>query len=67
MKKTIVLITHDINHAARFAKRIVLLNKGEIVKKGVPEQVINSKDLKAVFSTDVCIEYDSKNKPYILI
>jgi len=67
MKKTIVLITHDINHAARFAKRIVLLNKGEIVKKGAPEEVINSKDLKSVFGTDVCIKYDSEKKPYILI
>jgi iron complex transport system ATP-binding protein len=67
MKKTIVLITHDINHAARFARRIVLLKNGEIVKKGTPDEVINSGDLKSVFSTDVCIEYDSENKPYILI
>lgn len=67
MNKTIVLITHDVNHAARFAQRIILLKEGLIFKKGKPEEVINMKDLKSVFGTDVCIEYDSENKPYILI
>lgn len=67
MNKTIVLITHDVNHAARFAQRIILLKEGLIFKKGKPEEVINMKDLKSVFDTDVCIEYDSENKPYILI
>ncbi len=67
MNKTIVLITHDINHAARFAKRIVLLNKGVIVKIGDPGEVINVRDLKSVFNTEVVIEYDGERKPYILI
>lgn len=67
MNKTIVLITHDINHAARFAKRIVLLKNGTIVKTGDSQEVINVEDLKQVFNTDVCIEYDRDRKPYILI
>jgi len=67
MNKTIVLITHDINHAARFAKRIVLLNKGVIVKIGDSGEVINVRDLKSVFNTEVVIKYDRERKPYILI
>ncbi|KPJ85583.1 MAG: hypothetical protein AMS17_14150 [Spirochaetes bacterium DG_61] len=67
MKKTIVLVTHDINHAARFTERIILLKNGVIFKEGRPEEVINREDLKSVFNTDVCIEYDRENKPYILI
>jgi len=67
MKKTIVLITHDINHAARFAERIILLKEGRIVKQGPAEEVINQRDLKYVFNTDIVIEYDSNKKPYILI
>jgi iron complex transport system ATP-binding protein len=67
MKKTIVLITHDINHAARFAQRIVLLKEGTIYKKGSPEEVVNIEVLKSVFNTDVNIEYDNEKKPYILI
>ncbi len=67
MKKTIVLITHDINHAARYAKRIVLLKDGVIVKTGEAKDVINRDDLSTVFNTDVYIEYDRENKPYILV
>jgi iron complex transport system ATP-binding protein len=67
MFKTVVLITHDINHAARFAERIILLKNGVIYKRGFPEEVINIEDLKSVFHTDVRIEYDSEHKPYILI
>jgi len=67
LKKTIVLITHDINHASRFAQRVVLLSRGKIYKTGSPEEVINRADLKTVFHTDVFIEYDSEKKPYILI
>ena len=67
LNKTIILITHDINHAARFAKRIVLLRNGKVVKSGGPEEIINEDNLKRVYNTNLKIEYDSKNKPYIVI
>lgn len=67
MNKTVVLVTHDINHAARFAQKVVLLKDGKIVETGDPRIVINRKTLGSVFGTDVCIEYDKTEKPYILI
>jgi iron complex transport system ATP-binding protein len=67
MKKTVVLITHDINHAARYAKNIILLKNGAIAKTGSAEEIINSADLSNVFDMDVIIERDRQNKPYILI
>jgi len=67
MNKTIILITHDINHAARFAKRIVLLKDGKIFKTGSSNEIINNDDLNDVFNTNICVEYDRSNKPYILI
>ena len=67
LNKTIILVTHDINHAARFAKRIVLLKDGMVVKSGEPEDVITEDNLRLVFNTELKVEYDSKNKPYILI
>ena len=67
LNKTIILITHDINHAARFAKRIVLLRDGKIIKSGKPSEIINEENLKLVYNTKLKIEYDSEKKPYILI
>jgi iron complex transport system ATP-binding protein len=67
MKKTVVLVTHDINHAARYAKRIILLKDGAIVKIGSAEEIVNDTDLSNVFNTEITIERDRHNKPYILI
>jgi iron complex transport system ATP-binding protein len=65
--KTVVLITHDINHAARFAKKIILLKDGRIFKIGPPEAVIDAGTIKSVFRTDVTVSRDGGGKPYILI
>ncbi len=67
LKKTIILITHDINHAARFAHRIALMKDGRIVSSGTADEVINRDNLERIFNTSLKIEYDSENKPYILI
>ena len=67
MNKTIVLITHDINHAARFTERVILLKEGEIFAQGEPVKIISTENMKTVFSTDVSNEYDSNKRPYILI
>jgi iron complex transport system ATP-binding protein len=62
-----VLITHDINHAARFAKRIILLKGGRIYRVETPEEVIDAHTIRSVFHTDVSVRYDGGEKPYILI
>ena len=67
MNKTVVLVTHDINHAARYAKRIVLLKDGEIVCTGGAEDVIRTEELSRVFNLSIDIERDRNNKPYILV
>jgi iron complex transport system ATP-binding protein len=67
MKKTVVLVTHDINHAARYAKRIVLLKEGTIVRSGTAEEVVKEEELSMVFNTPIEIERDRNNRPFILV
>jgi osmoprotectant transport system ATP-binding protein len=38
--KTIVFVTHDIDEAFKLATQIVLMNKGEIVQTGRPEELL---------------------------
>jgi iron complex transport system ATP-binding protein len=66
MKKTIVIITHDINHALRFARRVVLLKNGRIVREGMVDEVVNIDTIRSVFKTDAWIEYDRDGRPYVL-
>ncbi|CAM5331915.1 ABC transporter ATP-binding protein [Streptomyces fumanus] len=37
---TVVMVLHDLGHAARFAERIVALREGRVVADGTPEEVV---------------------------
>lgn len=63
-ERTIVMVLHDLNQAARFADYIIALKNGEIVKAGSCEEVINHEVLKEVFQIDAEIGRDPRtNKP----
>lgn len=63
-ERTIVMVLHDLNQAARFADYIVALKDGEIVKAGNCEDVINHHVLRTVFQIDTEIGRDPRtNKP----
>ncbi|MFB5662845.1 ABC transporter ATP-binding protein [Alteribacillus sp. HJP-4] len=69
--RTVVLVLHDLNHAARFAHYMIALNNGRVIKEGSPEQLMTSETLKDVFQIDaeiiedprtrkpVCVTYDT--------
>ena len=62
--RTIIMVLHDLNQAARFADYIIALKDGEIVKAGKGEDVINRHVLKKVFNIDAEIGQDPRtNKP----
>ncbi|RBN38047.1 iron-enterobactin transporter ATP-binding protein, partial [Priestia megaterium] len=47
-ERTVVMVLHDLNQAARFADYIIALKDGEIVKAGKCEEVITQDVLKKV-------------------
>ncbi len=62
--RTIVMVLHDLNQAARFADYIIALKQGEVVKKGTCFEVINQDVLQKVFQIDAVIGKDPRtNKP----
>ncbi|MFD1450202.1 MULTISPECIES: betaine/proline/choline family ABC transporter ATP-binding protein [Oceanobacillus] len=40
MDKTIVFVTHDMDEAIKLADKIVIMNKGEIVQAGTPDDIL---------------------------
>ncbi|WP_066296404.1 ABC transporter ATP-binding protein [Bacillus sp. FJAT-29937] len=66
-ERTIVMVLHDLNQAARFADFIIALKDGEIVKAGDCEEVIDPSVLEQVFHIDAQIGRDPRtNKPMCL-
>jgi ABC-type cobalamin/Fe3+-siderophores transport system ATPase subunit len=50
-----LVITHQLNLAARFADRILLLNEGAVVAEGAPAEVLRKDTLDAVFQWPVAV------------
>lgn len=47
---TILMVLHDINHAAKYSDEIIVLNNGEFVCQGSPSDVITDKIMESVFT-----------------
>lgn len=72
---TIILVLHDLNHAARYAHRMVVLNQGRVVADGEPSSVLTPALLAEVFAVHahivpdpetgrpVCLPYATINSP----
>ena len=50
-----LVITHHLNLAARFADRIILLDRGAVVAEGIPGEVMNADTLSRVFEWPVAV------------
>jgi iron complex transport system ATP-binding protein len=51
-----VAATHDLNLAARFSSRMVLLHQGRLVADGAPDSVLHGTPFRSVFGPDVTVE-----------
>ena len=58
--RTIVMVVHDLNHAARYAHQIVALSQGQIVAAGAPGTVMTPATVRAVFGVEADIVPDPR-------
>lgn len=65
--KTIILVTHDINLAAQFCGRLVLLDHGQILADGPAENVLQFQLIQQVYGVKVYIDVNPfTNSIYII-
>ncbi|SDZ09859.1 ABC transporter ATP-binding protein [Thermoactinomyces sp. DSM 45892] len=58
---TIVMVLHDINHAARFSHEMVGMRDGRIMATGSPHELVTVDILKQIFHIDARIMIDPFN------
>jgi iron complex transport system ATP-binding protein len=58
--RTIIMVVHDLNHASRYADYMVAISKGEVVKVGSPNEVMNENVLGKVFGINADIITDPR-------
>ncbi len=61
--KAALIAIHDINIAAKFADRILLLHEGKIVSNGTPSEVLTPENIATVFGVTSQIIPSKDDKP----
>ncbi|MDH5643516.1 MAG: ABC transporter ATP-binding protein, partial [Gemmatimonadota bacterium] len=68
---TVIVVTHNLNLAARYASHMLLLNEGKIVGEGSPTQVLSQKTVEKTFQWPVAVVLrdeagPNKNSPQVV-
>lgn len=65
LNKTVISVFHDLNLAAKFCRKLIVIKNGEIVLEGSPNDVLKEKLLEDVFKVKtIIIEQDGH--PYVI-
>ena len=57
---TVLVVTHGLNLAARFADRVLLLSRGSVAAQGPPAKVFTAEVLEAVYRWPVAVHSDDR-------
>jgi ABC-type cobalamin/Fe3+-siderophores transport system ATPase subunit len=64
---TVIVITHELNLAAEFSDRIVLLHGGKCLRVGSPEEVYEREILETVFEAPLEVEIRPGGRPRVIV
>jgi iron complex transport system ATP-binding protein len=53
---TVVMVSHDVNLAAVYADRLLLLDEGEIRSRGTPGEVLTLENLEATYGCNLLVD-----------
>jgi len=63
--KTIIMITHDMNIALKYSKRIILLSKGNIVVDTTPNNLFSDNNIKLIEDSNIDLPDSIRIKNYL--
>lgn len=64
-RHTVLVVTHELDLAAEFADRVVLLHKGKCLRAGTPAEVYDRALLEEVFEVPLDIEIRPNGRPRV--
>jgi len=64
---TVVLVSHDLNLAARFCDRLMLLNSGKVHSIGTPDEVLTQENMRQVYHVNTEVRYHSLTRSYNIV
>ena len=62
-----LLTLHDLNMAARYAGRLVLLKDGVVFREGVPGEIITAENIREAYGVEVHVHTSSRTGTPMLL
>lgn len=64
---TIIAVSHDLNLASNYCKRVLVFKEGRMRFDGPPEETITAETVRDVYGTDVVVRKNSETgRPFVL-
>lgn len=64
---TVIAVLHDLNLAAQYCDRLVMISNGKIQSVGSPEAVLSAENVKKVYGVDVLVQkHPTSGRPYLI-
>jgi iron complex transport system ATP-binding protein len=64
---TVLMVSHDLNMAAEFCERLLLMDQGRLVADGTPDEVLTEAMLRQVYHCDVKVQTNSESGSVMVI
>jgi iron complex transport system ATP-binding protein len=64
---SVIVVTHELNLAAEFSDRIVLMHKGKSPRIGTPAEVYQRELLEEVFDAPLEVEVGYSGRPRVIL
>ncbi len=61
----VIAVTHDLNLAAAYSDRVLMLRAGEVIADAEPSEVLSSDAIRAVFNVEAEVRHTPAGRPWI--
>lgn len=66
-RKTVVMVLHDLNQAARYSHQLIAVQNGRVMAQNTPELVLTNQVVREVFGIEAHLITDPSNgKPHVI-
>jgi iron complex transport system ATP-binding protein len=65
-KLTVIMVSHDLNLAARYCDKLILLDAGSVLSAGAVPDVLTQDNVERVFKIRSVVQYDARINAYSL-
>ncbi len=66
-QRTVIATFHDLNMASRFCNRLILLNRGELIAAGLPDEVITTENIWKAYRVKAQVKKNPRTKHASLV